>query len=219
MRVADAMHSRLERVLHCFKRGTRYLPRLVGIRSSSWLTQLLWLALAVAGLALASQVEVPLRPVPITLQSFAVVLTGFLLGSRLGLIANVVWLAGGAAGLPFFAGGGSGIQHLAGPTAGYLWSFPIAAAVAGTAAEYGRPPARIIWLFLVAIIAHLLILAAGGLWLSTKIGATAAKEKGIVPFLPGAVLKSAIAAIAVRLIEQLGLGFARRVRAPATRRH
>jgi biotin transport system substrate-specific component len=172
----------------------------VGVRSSYWFRQLLWLSLAVAGLALASQVEIPMRPVPITLQTLAVVLAGFLLGPRLGFVATLIWLAGGAAGLPIFAGGESGIRHLSGPTAGYLLSFPFAAAVAGFAAEREHPRPRVLWLFVAAIVAHLLILAAGGWWLSTKIGAVAAMNNGVIPFLPGAGLKSAVAAIAMKLI-------------------
>jgi len=189
----------------------------VEVRSSLLLTKLLWLALAVGGLALASQVEIPMRPVPITLQTLAVVLTGFLLGPRFGFTATAIWLVGGAAGLPLFAGGQGGLRHLTGPTAGYLWSFPIAAAVAGLGAEYGRPPARIIWLFLTAIAAHLLILAAGGLWLSTKIGATAAMEKGVIPFLPGAVSKSVAAAILIEVIGANSFQRAKRLRDPAVR--
>src|SRR5689334_6204483 len=64
--------------------------------------------------ALAAQVAIPLpwTPVPITGQTFAVLLTGALLGSRLGALAMIVYLIEGASGLPFFAAGGSGPQHL-----------------------------------------------------------------------------------------------------------
>jgi len=143
--------------------------------------------------------------VPVTLQTLAVVLTGFLLGPRLGFAATAVWLVGGAAGLPFFAGGESGIRHLAGPTAGYLWSFPFAAALAGTSTEPQKRRNGLVWLFLVAIAAHLFILAAGSLWLSTKVGATAAMKNGVMPFLPGAILKSAVAAIVMKLVRGGGI--------------
>ena len=71
--------------------------------------------------ALAAQVAVPLpwTPVPVTAQTFAVLLTGALLGSRLGALALLAYLAEGAAGLPFFSGGGGGPQFFAGATAGY----------------------------------------------------------------------------------------------------
>ena len=191
----------------------------MGVRSSLLLTKLFGLALAVAGLAFASQVEIPMQPVPLTLQTLAVVLTGFLLGPRLGFTATAIWLVGGAAGLPFFAGGESGIRHLTGPTGGYLMSFPFAAALAGWGAEQGGKRFGILRLFLTAIVAHLLILAAGGLWLSTKIGVAAAIEKGVIPFLPGAVLKSVAAAILIEVIGANSFRHAKRVRAPATRRH
>src|SRR6266852_5733889 len=66
--------------------------------------------------ALAAQIVIPIGPVPITAQTFAVLLTGALLGSRLGAMAMVVYLIEGASGLPFFYGGSGGIAHLLGPT-------------------------------------------------------------------------------------------------------
>src|SRR2546423_15054523 len=87
--------------------------------------------------AVSAQVVIPIGPVPITGQTFAVLLTGALLGSRLGALAMIAYLIEGASGLPFFALGHFGLQHLAGPTAGYLWSFPAAAFVTGFLAESG----------------------------------------------------------------------------------
>src|SRR5207244_3485714 len=77
--------------------------------------------------ALAAQIVIPVGPVPITAQTFAVLLTGALLGSRLGAMAMIVYLAEGAVGLPFFYGGHGGIGHLFGQTGGYLVGFPAAA--------------------------------------------------------------------------------------------
>src|SRR5919107_2147054 len=78
--------------------------------------------------ALAAQVVIPLYPVPITGQTFAVLLAGALLGSRLGALAMFAYLLEGASGLPFFAAGGSGLQRLLfSPTSGYLLSYPAAA--------------------------------------------------------------------------------------------
>ena len=157
------------------------------------------MVIAVAALALASQAEIPMQPVPLTLQTLAVVLTGFLLGPGLGFVATAIWLALGAAGLPFFAGGEGGIEHLAGPTAGYLLSFPFAAAVAGFGARLAG--LRIIGLFMAAIAAHALTLGVGGAWLATKIGSHDAMAFGVTPFLLGAVLKSAAAVIVMLLVE------------------
>src|SRR3984893_12702107 len=87
--------------------------------------------------ALAAQVVIPMGPVPITGQTFAVLLTGALLGSRLGAMAMIAYLIEGASGLPFFYGGSGGIQHVLGPTGGYLVGFPAAAFITGAFAEHG----------------------------------------------------------------------------------
>jgi biotin transport system substrate-specific component len=87
--------------------------------------------------AAAAQVVIPIGPIPITGQTFAVLLTGALLGSRLGALAIIAYLVEGASGLPFFMGGHFGLAHLVGPTGGYLISFPAAAYVTGAFAEHG----------------------------------------------------------------------------------
>src|SRR6267142_6474972 len=76
--------------------------------------------------ALAAQIAIPIGPVPITGQTFAVTLTGALLGSRLGAAALIVYLVEGACGLPFFSNGSGGISVLLGTTGGYLVAFPAA---------------------------------------------------------------------------------------------
>src|SRR6266700_4591841 len=88
-------------------------------------------------LALCAQVSfhIPFTPVPITLQTLAVVLTGAALGSKRGALAMLLYLAEGAAGLPVFAGGTGGFIHLIGYTGGYLWSYPIAVFVTGLLCE------------------------------------------------------------------------------------
>src|SRR6266480_3273689 len=87
--------------------------------------------------ALSAQVVIPIGPIPITGQTFAVLLTGALLGSRLGAMAMIAYLIEGASGLPFFYGGHGGIQHILGPTGGYLVAFPAAAFITGAFAEHG----------------------------------------------------------------------------------
>src|SRR6266581_8592874 len=87
--------------------------------------------------ALAAQLVIPIGPVPITGQTFVVLLTGGLLGSRLGAMALITYLVEGASGLPFFYGGTGGILHLLGPTGGYLVAFPAAAFITGAFAEHG----------------------------------------------------------------------------------
>ncbi len=79
-------------------------------------------------------------PVPITLQTFAVLLSGAVLGSRRGFLAVLLYVAAGAAGLPIFSGGAAGLAVLTGPTAGYLVGFPLAASLCGAIVE--RLPRR-----------------------------------------------------------------------------
>ena len=87
--------------------------------------------------ALAAQIVIPIGPVPITAQTFAVLLSGALLGSRLGAMAMIMYLIEGTSGLPFFYGGHGGVAHLLGPTGGYLVAFPAAAFITGAFAEHG----------------------------------------------------------------------------------
>ena len=149
--------------------------------------------------ALAAQVVVPLpwTPVPLTGQTFAVLLTGALLGPRLGALAMVAYLAEGAAGLPFFRGGAGGAQHLAGPTAGYLFAFPAAAYVTGYLAERGWDR-RFLTAAAAMALGSLVILAGGWAWLSVWTGsASKAFGLGVAPFLLGDVVKIALAAAAL----------------------
>ncbi len=148
-------------------------------------------------LALCAQVSfhLPFTPVPITLQTLGVLLTGAALGSRRGALAMLVYLAEGAAGLPVFAGGSGGLIHLLGFTAGYLWSYPIAAFVVGLLCEK-----RLDRSFLTSAISMLpgsvIIYAMGIPWLAVvlHISITKALLLGLVPFIPGDLLKLIIAA-------------------------
>src|SRR2546430_11509234 len=87
--------------------------------------------------ALAAQIVIPIGLVPITGQTFAVLLTGALLGSRLGAFAMIAYLIEGASGLPVFSGGTGRLLHLMGPTGGYLIAFPAAAFLTGAFAANG----------------------------------------------------------------------------------
>jgi biotin transport system substrate-specific component len=145
--------------------------------------------------ALAAQIVIPIGPVPITAQTFAVLLTGALLGSRLGAMAMIVYLLEGASGLPFFYGGHGGITHLLGPTGGYLVAFPAAAFITGAFAENGWDKR-----FLTAVAAmaagSVLIIVAGWAWFSfvTLTSPGAAFKLSIAPFLVGDVVKILLAA-------------------------
>jgi len=148
-------------------------------------------------LALCAQLSFELRfsVVPITLQTLAVLLTGAALGSRRGSLAMLVYLLEGAVGLPVFAGGTGGFIKLIGFTGGYLWAFPVAAFVVGLLCERGldrRPLTSAIAMFP----GTLIIYGIGASWLAfaLKLNAAKAFALGVLPFIPGDLLKLVIAA-------------------------
>lgn len=105
--------------------------RTLAITENGILAQTFWIALFTAATALSARVEIPHEPVPYTLQTLMVLLSGAFLGARNGAISQVLYLAAGIAGAPVFAGGALGAAILFGPTGGYLLAFPAAAAVTG----------------------------------------------------------------------------------------
>ena len=150
--------------------------------------------------ALSAQIAIPLpwTPVPITGQTLGVLLVGAALGAHRGFLALAMYLAEGAAGLPFFAAGTGGPMVFVGPTAGYLISFPIAAFVVGWLAERGWD--RKTWSTALAMaLGTGVIFASGVLWLSNIVGWSAVWAIGLLPFLPGAVVKIAVASAAMPL--------------------
>ena len=159
---------------------------------------LVWQAAAVAlgsvFLALSSYVEVPIYPVPMTMQTFAVTLVGALYGWRLGALTIVAWLLEGALGLPVLAGGAAGPAHFMGPTGGYLFAFPVIGALVGWLAERGWNGQRVILAFAAMLLGNVVCLALGASWLAVSIGVEQAITFGVTPFLIGAVLKSALGA-------------------------
>ena len=143
--------------------------------------------------ALAAQVVIPIGPVPITGQTFAVLLTGALLGSRLGAMAMIAYLIEGASGLPFFHGGNGGIQVILGPTGGYLVAFPAAAFITGAFAEHGWDK-RFLSAAAAMAIGSVLILLSGWAWLSQFMPAVVAFRLGVMKFFIGDVIKIVLAA-------------------------
>ena len=104
-------------------------------RTSTDLALIAGFAALIAACALLPAIQVGAGIVPITLQTFAVLLAGAVLGARRGFFAVLLYLAAGAAGLPVFSGGAAGLAVLAGPTGGYLIGFPLAAACCGFLVE------------------------------------------------------------------------------------
>ena len=147
--------------------------------------------------ALAAQVVVPnpFSDVPITGQTFAVLLTGALLGSRLGALAMIAYLVEGASGLPFFYGGRGGVPHLLfSPTAGYLWSYPVAAFIVGRLAERGWDK-RFLTAAAAMFVGSAVILLGGMSWRARFMSIEQAFLTSVVPFLIGDIIKITLAAL------------------------
>jgi biotin transport system substrate-specific component len=148
-------------------------------------------------IALSAQIAfpIPFSPVPITMQTLTVLLTGILLGSRLGTLTLLAYLAEGIAGLPVFAFGTSGIAVLFGPTGGYLIGFAVAAGLVGFLAERGWDRRRVTT-FLAMIVGNLAIYACGAGWLGFYLSSLSeAIMVGVLPFLIGDAMKIALAVI------------------------
>jgi len=145
--------------------------------------------------ALSAQIVIPVGPIPITGQTFAVLLTGALLGSRLGAAAIIVYLAEGAIGLPFFSGGRGGIAHLLGPTGGYLVAFPAAAFITGAFAEHGWDK-RFLTAAAAMAIGSVIIILSGWAWFSlvTNTPMAVAFQTSVLTFIPGDIIKILLAA-------------------------
>ncbi len=148
--------------------------------------------------ALLAQVKIPLpfTPVPITGQTFAVLLVGGALGSRRGVASLLVYLAAGAVGLPVFAGGAAGALVLVGPTGGYLIGFIAAAYLVGRLAERGLDR-RFFTALAVFLAGEVVIYLFGLPWLSVYVGVRQALADGLFPFLIGDAIKLLAAALAL----------------------
>ncbi len=153
--------------------------------------------LVVAGallVALFARLAIPLYPVPVTGQTFGVLLVGGLLGCRRGAVSMGVYFALGVLGFPMFAGGTSGLSVLMKPTAGYLLGFIVAAALVGWLCERGWDR-RYLSTAAAMSLGTLVIFVLGCLWLSRFVGWSRVLGLGVVPFLPGAAIKIGLAAL------------------------
>ena len=173
------------------------LARRTGLVSSRERAALLVVGAALLT-ALAAQVSfmLPFTPVPVTGQTFAVLLAGTALGSRLGAASQALYVALGAAGLPFYADGEGGWQAATGATAGYLVGFVVAAAVLGLLAER-RQDRTVLTAVPAMLMGTAIIYGLGAWWLSIELGVSAAKavELGVAPFLIGDTVKLAAAGL------------------------
>jgi biotin transport system substrate-specific component len=153
------------------------------------------------------RIPVPMSPVPVTLQTFFVLLAGASLGGWRGGVSQLGYAALGVCGLPVFSTMGSGVLYLAGPTGGYMAGFALAAFFLGYTRRFaGASYARLLVLF---VAADAILLLSGVAWLKVLTGYDYVKlmQIGFLPFIPGDLLKAAAAAAAYKaLLPRLGRG-------------
>ncbi len=165
--------------------------------TSAWLCDLVLILAGSLLVALFAQIEIPLQPVPITGQTFAVLLVGAALGSKRGAASLALYLTEGTLGLPFFAGAASGLSRLTGATGGYLIGFVMAAFVIGRLAERGLE--RSVRTSLIPFLAGTVVIYLFGVaWLAVVLGSVSqAIAAGLLPFLVGDTIKLLAAALAL----------------------
>jgi biotin transport system substrate-specific component len=160
-------------------------------------------SLMAALIAVGALIHLPIGPVPVVLQNLFVLLAGLLLGSRYGLASVLLYLLIGAMGLPVFAGGKGGLVHFFGPTGGYLLGFALAAFATGFISERFSHKSTIDILAVTA--GTLLVYLIGVPWLKTVTQMTWEKALtvGMLPFLPGDILKATAAVLLARPARQI----------------
>lgn len=173
---------------------------------SARLTAAGWVVAGSAILATSAQIALPIpfSPVPVSLQTLGLALVVALLGTRLGTLATIAYLAEGATGLPVFAQHQGGFIWLFGPSAGYLWAFPAAAFAMGRMFDLGlwRSP---LGRFLAVALATALVFACGTAWLARYVGGIGpALVAGVAPFVAADALKCVVAAAVAPLVRRFG---------------
>lgn len=168
-------------------------------------TMLRNILLAVAGsiaLWISAKINVPFYPVPMTMQTFMVLVIGMAFGWRLGAATVLLYLVQGSLGLPVFAGTpekGIGLAYMAGPTGGYLAGFVVSAAVVGWLGERGWDR-NVLTTLAAMVLGTAIIFVFGVAWLGAVIGwDKPVLQFGLYPFLPGAAFKIALAAAVLPL--------------------
>jgi biotin transport system substrate-specific component len=163
--------------------------------------------LATGLVAICAHIAVPLgfTPVPVTMQTFAVLLLGLLFAPGPAFACLALYLMEGAVGLPVFSPHGpGGIAQLLGPTGGYLLSYPFAAALAS--ALYRRGRRSLLAALACSALASMVILAAGASWLGliTHLKVSVVFAQSVAPFLPGDAVKILAAAACVSMLHSFG---------------
>ncbi len=173
------------------------LTTLLPLAGASLARQAAIVVLGSIGLAVLSQVSVPFIPVAMTLQTLGVLLIGLTFGFRMASATLALYLLEGLVGLPVFTGFNSGMAAFLGGTGGYLAGFLIAASVLGLMADKGLTKS---WAGTIAAVAigQVIIFGLGVAWLTAIYGFDKAIAYGLTPFIPGDLVKSALAVLLAR---------------------
>ncbi len=141
------------------------------------------------------RIPLPFTPVPLTLQTFFVLLSGAFLGIRLGVFTQIVYILLGVIGIPVFTGTLTGLVYLTGPTAGYLFGFMVATIFVASLIKYAKN--NLFLIIAIFCIADLLLLLCGSTWLKISLHLNWARSLfiGFIPFLIGDILKASLAAV------------------------
>jgi biotin transport system substrate-specific component len=170
--------------------------------AQGWLVDFVLVVLFSVFVALCARIAIPLpfTEVPLTGLTFGVLFTGAVLGSRRGALALLLYLFEGALGLPVFAPSAvlpPGLARLVGPTGGYLVAAPLAAALVGLLAER-RWDRSLAWTAFAMLLGNLVFYAVAIPWLALMRGSLwLAFMQGMLPFIPGDLIKIALAAVAL----------------------
>ena len=151
--------------------------------------------IALTALSAFVRIPLPFTPVPLTLQTFFVLLSGALLGRKLGAIAQVTYMFLGLTGQQVFTGFGSGSLYLLGPTGGYILGFILASFFAGSFLMKGKQ--SVFFVFIKLLAADFVILFSGTLWLKISLSCSLSKAflLGFLPFVLTDILKVALASV------------------------
>ncbi|WP_319561553.1 biotin transporter BioY [Marispirochaeta sp.] len=176
-----------------------------------YLTRAVHAAVFAALIILGTFIRVPIGPVPIVMANFFVILAGLFLGPLWGTVSILLYLLLGAIGLPVFSAGG-GVAVFAGPTGGYLLGYPVGALVAGA---ISRKNCKKLSLLITAAAAGISAVYLTGVpWLMWRVSAATGESvslvrglsTGLLPFLPGDILKLTAAAFVARSLNRLSSG-------------
>ena len=171
---------------------------------SAWLMRSAMVISGAALIALSARLafHLPFSPVPVTAQTFAILLLAAALGSRMGAASVLTYLGAAAAGAPVLANDMSGLPWMLGPSGGYLLGFAAAAYIVGRLAESGWDRKMLHTLAAMSI-GYAIILSLGWAWLAILTAPDTAFIQGVLPFLPGAVIKSLLAVAVLPLAWKL----------------